>query len=209
MITSAGSRERPVAYIRRRFALIAAAVAAFISVFIAEFGDKTQLVSLSMATRYPPLQVLAGAMVALGLVLGLAVTAGGFIAAHIPEVVIAIASGAFFIVMGLFTLVRRDGNEREHTSPRAGFYQTVGMVFLAELGDKTQMAALLLAASFGQPLAVFLGAMAAMFVNHSLAIFLGARYFARLDPRLLKQGTAFLFMIIGLAIIIVSQLQFE
>lgn len=185
--------------------MLAAVVAAFVSVFIAEFGDKTQLVSLSMASRYPPLQVLAGAMLALALVLGLAVAAGGLIAAYIPTVVIALASGVFFMIMGLFTLVRRD-RKQVNGSGRVGFYQTLGLVFLAELGDKTQIAAMLLAANFGRPVAVFAGAMLAMFLNHSLAIFLGRRYFSRINPGLLKQGTAFLFMAIGLAIIALSQL---
>ena len=70
--------------------MLAAALTAFVSVFIAEFGDKTQLVSLSLACRYPPLQVLAGALLALAAVLGLAVGAGGLIAAYIPAVVIAL-----------------------------------------------------------------------------------------------------------------------
>lgn len=185
--------------------MISSAVAAFVSVLIAEFGDKTQLVSLSMATRYPPLQVLAGAMLGLALVLGLAVGVGGLVAAYIPAVVIALVSGIFFILIGFITLVQKD-SDKPPRSGRAGFYQTVVMVFLAELGDKTQLAAMLLAATLGQPLAVFAGAMAAMFVNHTLAIFLGARFFSRINPRLLKQGTAYLFMIIGLAIIIISQL---
>jgi Ca2+/H+ antiporter, TMEM165/GDT1 family len=184
--------------------MIAAVVAAFVSVFVAEFGDKTQLVSLSMATRYPPFQVLAGAMTALALVLGLAVGAGGLIAAYIPAVVIALISGVFFIIMGFITLVRRE-REDVPRSNRAGFYHTLVLVFLAELGDKTQMAAMLLAANFGRPLAVFAGAMAAMLLNHTLAIYLGGRFFSRINPRLLRQGTAFLFMVIGLSIIILAQ----
>jgi putative Ca2+/H+ antiporter (TMEM165/GDT1 family) len=188
--------------------LLAAALTAFVSVFIAEFGDKTQLVSLSLACRYPPLQVLAGALLALAAVLGLAVGAGGLIAAYIPAVVIAFASGLLFVIMGLFTLVRREKEEVTECS-RAGFYQTLGLVFLAELGDKTQMAAVLLAASFGRPLAVFAGAMAAMFLNHALAVFLGSRFFSRINPQLLKKGTAYLFMVIGLAIIIFSILNPE
>ncbi len=187
--------------------MFAAALASFISVFVAEFGDKTQLVSLSMASRYPPLQVLAGAMMALALVLGLAVGAGGLIAAYVPDVVIAIASGIFFVIMGLFTLARHEGSDFEQRPGKAGFYQTLLLVFLAEMGDKTQMAAMLLSANFGRPLAVFAGAMAAMLLNHALAIFLGRRFFSRLNPRLLKQGTALLFMAIGLAMIIISQLR--
>lgn len=181
--------------------MLTAAAAAFVSVFVAEFGDKTQLVSLSMAARYPPLQVLAGAMLALGLVLGLAVAAGGLLAAYVPAIVLALVSGLFFLLIGFFTLARRE-TEPVKEGGRAGFYRTLVMVFLAELGDKTQMAAMLLAANFGHPAAVFSGAMAAMLVNHSLAVFLGRRFFARFNPRLLKRGTAFLFMAIGLAMII-------
>ncbi|HPT33039.1 MAG: TMEM165/GDT1 family protein [Dethiobacteria bacterium] len=184
--------------------MLSAAVAAFVSIFVAEFGDKTQLVTLSLACRYSPLQVLAGAMVGLGLVLGLAVGAGGLIAAYIPTAAIAIASGLFFVLMGLYTLFRQEDEEVKEAGGRAGFYQTAALIFLAELGDKTQMTALLLAASLGHPLAVFAGAMLAMLANHALAIFLGARLFSRIDPRWRRLGTAFLFIIIGLAILIMQ-----
>ncbi len=180
--------------------MLAVVLAAFASIFVAEFGDKTQLVSLSMASRYPPLQVLGGALLALFLVLALAVGAGGFIAAHISRPVIVLVSGVFFVFMGLYTLLKR---EREETAGagRAGFYQTLGAVFLAEMGDKTQLTALLLAANSGRPMAVLAGAMLAMAVNHSLAVFFGARFISRLNPRHLKAGSAALFIILGFIII--------
>lgn len=62
-------------------------------------------------------------------------------------------------------------------------------------------------ASFGRPLEVFAGAMAAMLLNHTLAIFLGRRYFSRINPRLLRQGAAFLFIAVGLATMVISLLQ--
>ena len=185
--------------------MFAAAMAAFVSVFVAEFGDKTQLVSLTMACRYPPLQVLGGAMAGLAMVMGLAVGAGGAIAAVVPREAITLASGIFFIFMGLLTLLRREA-EREPAECRTGFYQTAAMIFLAELGDKTQMAALLLSAHFARPLAVFAGAMAAMFLNHALAGFVGTRFFSRLPSRVLKAGTAILFIGIGLAMLILLAL---
>jgi len=109
--------------------VFAAAMAAFVSVFVAEFGDKTQLVSLTMACRYPPLQVLGGAMAGLAMVMGLAVGAGGAIAAVVPREAITLASGIFFIFMGLLTLLRREA-EREPAECRTGFYQTAAMIFL-------------------------------------------------------------------------------
>lgn len=180
--------------------MLAAILAAFVSIFIAECGDKTQLVTLSMASRYPPLQVLSGALLALFLVLSLAVGAGGFFAARIPRPVIILVSGVFFVFMGFYTLFKR---EQEGISgvERAGFYRTFGAVILAEMGDKTQLTALLLAASSGRPLAVLTGGMLAMAANHSLAVFLGARFISRLDPYCLRIGTAALFILLGLAMI--------
>ena len=88
------------------------------------------------------------------------------------------------------------------------FYQTLGLVFWPSWVIKRRWLPLL-AASFGRPLAVFAGAMAAMFLNHALAVFLGSRFFSRINPQLLKKGTAYLFMVIGLAIIIFSILNPE
>ncbi len=180
--------------------MFAAMLAAFASIFMAECGDKTQLVSLSMASRYPPWQVLGGALGALFVVLALAVGAGGFIAALIPRPVIILVSGVFFVFMGLYTLLKQE--QEETIAPkRAGLYRTFGAVFLAEMGDKTQLTALLLTANSGRPLAVLAGAMLAMAVNHALAIFVGARFVSRLNPRHLRAGTAALFIILGFTII--------
>lgn len=172
---------------------------------MAEFGDKTQLVSLTLASRYPPLQVLGGAMTGLALVMGLAVGAGGLVAAYIPAAVISAASGILFVIMGLFTLFQRE-RETDPRSGKGGFYQTAVLVFFAELGDKTQMAALLLCAHSARPVAVFIGAMAGMFLNHSLAVFLGGRFISRLPPLTLKRATAVLFIGIGLIMLLLLAL---
>lgn len=181
--------------------MLAAALAAFLTVFVAEFGDKSQLVCLTMACRYPPLQVLAGAMTAMALVLGLAAGVGHLIADVIPQTLVAVIAGLFFIGVGIFTWLRGEQKPAEG-SGRDGFFQTLGMIFLAEFGDKTQLAVLFLAASFNYPLAVFGGAMAAMFINHVLAIYLGNRFIARLKPHYIKIGSTIIFIAIGLALVI-------
>ena len=156
-----------------------------------------------MASRYPPLQVLGGAMTGLALVMGLAVGAGGVVAAYVPPPVIAVASGLFFVIMGLFTLYQKE-EEQGPQAGKGGFYRTATLIFVAELGDKTQMAALLLCAHSGCPLAVFTGAMAGMFLNHALAVFLGAVIFPG-SPSLLKI-TAALFIFIGLVMLLLLAL---
>ena len=180
---------------------MAAAVAAFLTVFVAEFGDKSQLVCLTMACRYPPLQVLAGAMTAMALVLGLAAGVGNLIADLIPHTLVAVIAGLFFIGVGILTWLRGD-QKPEDGSGSGGFFQTLGMIFLAEFGDKTQLAVLFLAASFNDPLAVFGGAMAAMFINHVFAVYLGNRFVARLKPYYIKIGSTIIFIAIGIALVI-------
>lgn len=181
----------------------AAAAAAFITVFVAEFGDKSQLVCLTMACRYPPLQVLAGAMTAMAVVLGLAVAVGGFLAVAVPHSLIAVVSGLVFIVIGLLSFLRKDGQLKEF-SGKAGFVQTMTMIFFAEFGDKTQLAVMFLTASFGYPLVIFAGAMAAMLLNHLLAVYLGNRFISQVNPRYIRIGTAVLFIAIGLFIITID-----
>jgi putative Ca2+/H+ antiporter (TMEM165/GDT1 family) len=73
--------------------------------------------------------------------------------------------------------------------------QTFIMVFLAELGDKTQLTAIALTAATGKPAAVFLGAMGGQLVNHSLAAFLGSRCLARLPAKFIRLAGALLFLL--------------
>ncbi len=183
--------------------LLTAALTAFITVLIAEFGDKSQLVCLAMASRYPPLQVLAGAIAALALVVGLGVWVGGFLYAYLPHTILALLAGLAFITIGIYSYLRREEMAKE-CSGRDGFFQTMAMIFIAEFGDKTQLAVLLLVANFGYPLAVFGGAMLAMLLNQLVAVYLGSQFFSRLNSRHLKVGSALLFIIIGLGMIILE-----
>ena len=183
--------------------MIAAAVTAFIAVFVAEFGDKSQLVCMAMACRYPPLHVLAGSMTAMALLMGIAVAVGDLAALAIPHALVAVIAGLFFVATGIFSYLRHNGKSRED-SGKAGFFHTTLMIFVAEFGDKTQLATLFLAASFGYPLAVFAGALLAMLLNNLFAVYLGSRFIARINPRYLRVGTSALFILIGLIMIIVK-----
>lgn len=172
--------------------------AAFITIFIAEMGDKTQMVTLTMSSRCGVKPVYGGAMAALGLITALAVGVGGLVAEVLPTNLVAIASGAFFIFMALLTYLQSEQLNDEDISSCSTFSKTFGMVFLAELGDKTQLATIALAANYGQPITVFLGAMAGQALNHGLAVFLGSRFLALVSPRFLKLLTVFIFLLFGL-----------
>lgn len=182
---------------------MAVAVAALVTVFMAELGDKTQLIIMAMACRYPALNVLTGALLALGASLGLAVLAGGLVYSVIPQNLLVIISGVIFILSGLcYGFFQKEQEKEGLVHCEGGLAQTMCLVFLAELGDKSQLAALMLTAGTGRPIAVFAGAFLAILLHTLLAVFLGNRIVARLKPSLLKAGTAILFVVIGLVMIL-------
>ncbi len=175
--------------------------AAFAATFIAEMGDKTQLVTLTMSSRLSPHRVFIGAMAALALVTGLGVAMGGIVGEIMPAYAAALAGGTFFIVMGIFSYFSPEHGPTVKAGRRSAVAQTFGLVFLAEMGDKTQLAALALTATFGAPLHVFAGAMLGQALNHGLAAFLGARYLSLLSPKVLKTATLLVFLFFGIIMI--------
>lgn len=178
--------------------------AAFLATLLAEMGDKTQLVTLTLSTRYPPLRVLAGSLGALGVITGIAVILGDFLAELLPTKVTMIASGLFFLAVGIYLASCKgedDSCEIEHPHKHITL-QAFIMVFLAELGDKTQLTAIALTAAYGSPVAIFLGAMGGQLINHSLAAYLGSRFLSRLPARMIKLGSALLFVLFGLIFLI-------
>jgi putative Ca2+/H+ antiporter (TMEM165/GDT1 family) len=176
---------------------------AFFAVLVAELGDKTQLVTLTLSSRYPPRQVLAGALGALAAITGLGVVLGDFLAGLLPPGVTLLAGGGFFIAVGAWMLLRKDPPGETVKTPAGGVaLQAFLLVFLAELGDKTQLAAIALTAATGQPLAVFFGAMTGQLFNHSAAAFLGSRFLARLPAQTVRTAGALLFVIFGFAFLL-------
>lgn len=176
---------------------------AFFAVLLAEVGDKTQLVTLTLSTRFPPRQVLTGALSALAAITGLAVVVGDFLANLLPEQATLIGSGILFLAVGAWMFFKDESPDDEPEPPRHGVaVQTFAMVFLAELGDKTQLAAIALTAAYGAPVAVFLGAMAGQLVNHGAAAYLGSRYLSRLPARTVKIASGLLFFVFGLVFLL-------
>lgn len=182
---------------------MAAFFVAFLAILLAEMGDKTQLVTLTLSSRYPPLRVLAGALAALAAITGLAVVLGDFLANLLPEHVTLLASGVFFLGVGTFLFFQKEPADEEVKQPNRNVtLQTFFMVFLAELGDKTQLTAIALTAAYGAPAAVFLGAMTGQLVNHGAAAYLGSRFLSRLPARTIRMGSASLFIFFGILFLV-------
>lgn len=197
-------------------------VSAFGLLFVAELGDKTQLAVISQVCKYRrPWPVFLGASLALAAVTGIGVAVGQAMGMMFPQEAVQIAAGALFVLMGLYIVAeflrerRRasdaDG-EAEHCAtndPASGgsgrqswvaFTSTFGLLFVAELGDKTQLSTLSLASAASSPLAVFAGATLALAVVSGIGVALGQGISRLIPPSTLKLISALAFILLGVLI---------
>jgi putative Ca2+/H+ antiporter (TMEM165/GDT1 family)/putative Mn2+ efflux pump MntP len=174
-------------------------LASLLFVSVAEMGDKTQLLAMAFATRFPARIVLSAVCVATLLNHALAVAVGRLLTTLIPLEIISLIAALSFILFGLWT-IRGDSLEGEdERQPTFGPFLTVAVAFfLAELGDKTQLATISLAVKYSSPLAVLLGTTAGMVVADSIGIIIGIVLGKRLPDALIRLVSAGLFIFFGL-----------
>ena len=167
-------------------------------IFVAELGDKTQLVALTLATRFRAGVVLAGIFVATLLVHLLSVAIGGLTGTVLSSGWIELLSGLAFVGFGLWT-IRGDqldedkGAMQSLTSP---FLIVTITFFLAELGDKTMLGTVTLAASYSW-VVVWIGSTLGMVLSDGLAIWVGQALGKKLPERSIKIGAAVIFFVFG------------
>jgi putative Ca2+/H+ antiporter (TMEM165/GDT1 family) len=163
-----------------------------------EMGDKTQLLAFSLAGRFRrPWVVMAGILVATLANHSLASTVGVWVAARVSPRLMAGILAALFVAFGLRTL-RPDTLEEGEPRGRGGaFLTTVVLFFLAEMGDKTQLATVALAARYHSFLLVTLGTTGGMMIADGLAVALGDRLASRVQSRWVRVGAASLFFVFG------------
>jgi putative Ca2+/H+ antiporter (TMEM165/GDT1 family) len=174
---------------------------AFGVVFVAELGDKTQLVVLTLAVRQRVAAVLAGLAVTIALLQALAVSVGASISAVVPGRALEIAAGVLFFGFAWWTwrnAGRVEPDELAGTAPRerSGVLGVCTAFFLAELGDKTQLSTATLAADHGA-IATWIGATAGLFGASVLALGAGRVLASRVSARLLGRIGAGAFAFAG------------
>lgn len=165
---------------------------------VAEMGDKTQLLSISFATKYKPQKVLAGIFIATIAVHLLSVVIGRTVSEFVPLRYLRVAIGLSFIGFGLWTL-RGDTYEDDNNPTRTlGVVATVAIAFfLAELGDKTQLATISLAAKYNSFMGVWLGSTLGMVIADGAAIIVGVAAGKRIPEHIIKYVSAAIFIIFG------------
>jgi Ca2+/H+ antiporter, TMEM165/GDT1 family len=170
----------------------------FALVAVSEMGDKTQLLAFSLAGRFrKPWVVMAGILVATVANHALASTVGVLIAAKLSTRFMAGILAATFIAFGLWTLKPDTLDDAQRPSRFGPFVTTVVLFFLAEMGDKTQLATVALGARFHDFVSVTAGTTAGMMLSDGLAVAVGDRLASRVQGRWVRVLAASLFFAFG------------
>ncbi len=178
-------------------------------IFVAEMGDKTQLVALTLATRFQAGVVLLGVFVATLLVHLFSVAIGSLTSKFLSTGYIELLSGLAFVGFGLWTLRgdRLDEDNGAIKSLASPFLIVTITFFLAELGDKTMLGTVTLAASYAV-VPVWLGSTLGMVLADGLAIWVGQVLGKKLPERAIKIGAAGIFFAFGLYYILTGANEF-
>ncbi|MFG1951796.1 TMEM165/GDT1 family protein [Micromonospora sp. NPDC048830] len=183
--------------------LVALAVS-FGVIFVAELGDKSQLMALTFATRFKPIPVLIGITVATAIVHLASVAIGYGLGAALPTAWISVIAGLAFLGFGAWTLggdkLTEEEKRKAEKSSRSAVIAVGVAFFLAELGDKTMLATITLATKYGW-FGTWLGSTLGMVAADALAIVVGRLLGRHLPERAIRYGAAVLFAICALWLI--------
>lgn len=171
-------------------------------VALAEIGDKTQLLAFVLAARFKkPVPIILGILVATLVNHGLAGALGAWITGTVSPEILRWALGLSFIGMAIWTMIP-DKIEEEETqvAKRFGvFGATLITFFLAEMGDKTQIATVALAAHYAAPFMVVIGTTLGMLIADAPAVFVGDKLANKIPMKLVHSIAATIFALLGIA----------
>jgi len=169
------------------------------TVAIAEMGDRTQLLSLLLAAKFrKPLPIIAGIFLATIANHAAAGFVGTWFGRYLTPRLLDGIVGASLVVMALWVLKPDTVDENEEISGRNAFFATLGAFFVAEIGDKTQIATVALAAAYRDLLAVVAGTTTGMMLANIPVVFLGDSFAKRLPLRAIRYACSALFVAIGI-----------
>lgn len=177
-------------------------------VFVAELGDKTQLVALGFGARHRLVPVMLGVVIAYAGTNLLSVVIGGVLGANLPTDAIGVAGGLLFLGFAAWSL-RPEGDDDDgddvaaSTTHGSVVMSVAAAMFVAELGDKTMLATATLAAK-GNPVLVWIGATVGIIASGMLGVVVGRMAGARLPERATRIGSAVLFAVFGVVLLVTS-----
>jgi putative Ca2+/H+ antiporter (TMEM165/GDT1 family) len=173
-------------------------------VALAEIGDKTQLLALVLAARFKkPVPIVLGILVATLVNHALAGAAGAWISSMIGPDALRWVLGLSFVAMAVWILIPDRYEDEETTTPRFGVFGTTLIAFfLVEMGDKTQIATVALAAKYSSLAAVVGGTTLGMMLANVPAVLLGEVAAKKLPMRLVHGIAALIFLVLGVSVLL-------
>ena len=170
-------------------------------VALAEIGDKTQLLAFILAAKFrKPLPIVLGILVATVANHAMAGALGAWITSLVGPETLRWVLGVSFLAMAIWTLIPDKFDEEDANLARFGVFGTTLLAFfLAEMGDKTQVATVALAAQYQAFFAVVAGTTCGMMIANVPAVFLGDRIANRMPVRLVHSVAAAIFALLGIA----------
>jgi putative Ca2+/H+ antiporter (TMEM165/GDT1 family) len=175
----------------------------FLVVALAEMGDKTQLVALALAARYRrPWTVMLGILLATTANHVLAATVGVWVSRLLPSTALAWVLAISFLAFGVWTLIPDRSPEAAAAARWGPLLTTTVVFFLAEMGDKTQLATVALGARFETAAAVTAGTTLGMLAADGLVVFGGSHLTRLVPPAVLRNLAAALFIALGLVALV-------
>lgn len=173
-----------------------------VSVALAEIGDKTQLLALVLAARFRrPWPIIAGILLATLLNHGIAAQLGAWLSSMVSPQTLHWPVAASFIAMGLWILVPDKDDDAAGKYGYGAFLTSLIAFFLAEIGDKTQIATVVLAANYSDVGMVVLGTTIGMLAANVPVVFAGNLAADKLPLRLIRSIAAAIFIVLGVAAI--------
>ncbi len=167
-------------------------------VVLAEMGDKTQLLAMAFAARFRWQTVLWGVLAATAANHLFAVVVGNYLTNIIPLTYIKMAAAVSFILFGLWTIRGDELNDEDKKYNFSPFWTVTIAFFIAEMGDKTQLATVALAAEFNTIVPVWAGTTAGMLIADAVGIIVGIVLHKKLPEKKIKWFAALVFIGFGL-----------
>lgn len=172
---------------------------AFSTIAIAEIGDRTQLLSLVLSTQFrKPLPIIAGIFLATLANHALAGFIGIWLGRYLTPPILNASVGASMLAMAAWTLVPDKLDGEAKAANRGAFIATLVAFFVAEIGDKTQIATMALAAGYSNLSAIVAGTTAGMLVANVPVVLLGNAFASRLPMKTIHFAAAGLFAVLGI-----------
>jgi len=173
-------------------------VSSFILISLTELGDKTMIAVITLSSKRSKLEVFAGAMLALIALTAMGVVVGEILFQTVPSWVVGLAAGIVFILFGALTLSRPEKEEAKRETYRwGGFLASFGLVALMELGDRSQISVVTLAAESGEALLVFAGAVLGFLWLTALGAYFGRAVGERVPKRYVRIGSGLVILVFG------------